>query len=333
LRGGLELLLMVLSFPKARDLLDDLNVWIADTAASCDSTPHSRGAVNVRRGNGGVIFGDGKNSDADEIFDLPGMITDQSGNEKLHATLQNVKHVRSAKFNLFSLTKRQKDSWLLNSNSEKIWITKGEHKIVFDIRIETPEGLIFTLYHKQKGDKVNAAGPEQAVKKLAIKKAHELLEHMNKDMCRATCKALCWELNQGTLGVCAACMVAKAKQKAITISKEEVKEQDGKTQVYLDISSIKKPKDIKAIYNQHCWILVDERTQLKFVDFYEKKSSMIEPTCEQFKKWEQNGHKVDVVWMDNGGENLKLENRPKATIGSWASLSKRLPKTHLSKTG
>jgi hypothetical protein len=44
-------------------------------------------------------------------------------------------------------------------------------------------------------------------------------------------------------------MDAKAKQKNISISKEDVKELDGKTRVYLDISSIKKPKDIKAIYN------------------------------------------------------------------------------------
>jgi hypothetical protein len=94
---------------------------------------HSRVAVNVRKGNGGVIFGDGKNNDANEICDLPGVITDQNRNEKLPATLQNVKHVRSAKFNLFSLTKRQKAGWLLNRDSEKIWITKGEHKIVFDI--------------------------------------------------------------------------------------------------------------------------------------------------------------------------------------------------------
>jgi hypothetical protein len=48
---------------------------------------------------------------------------------------------------------------------------------------------------------------------------------------------------------------------------------------------------------------------LKFVDFYETKNIIIEPMCEQFKKWEQNGHKVDVVQMDNGGENLKLEKQ------------------------
>jgi hypothetical protein len=101
-------------------------------------------------------------------------------------------------------------------------------------------------------------------------------------------------LNHRTLGVCAAYTVAQAKQKNITTSKEDVKELDGKTRVYLDISSIKKPKDIKAIYNWHCWILVNERTQLKFVDFYEKKSGMIEPTCKQFKKWETMGPRLMV---------------------------------------
>jgi hypothetical protein len=45
------------------------------------------------------------------------------------------------------------------------------------------------------------------------------------------------------------------------------------------------------------------------------KTSMIELTCEQFKKWEQNGHKVDVVQMENGGENLKLEKQ--AQSNNW----------------
>jgi hypothetical protein len=149
---------------------------------------------------------------------------------------------------------------------------------------------------------------------------------MNEDFSQATCKALQWELNRRTLGVCATCTVAKAKQKNITTSKEDVKEHDGKTRVYLDINSIKKPKDIKAIYNWHCRILIDEWTQLKFVDFYKKKSGMIEPMCEQFKKWEQNGHKVNVVWMDNSGENLKLE---KWAQSNGVSRLRRLPETHL----
>jgi hypothetical protein len=98
-REGLELLLMAMSFPKALDLLDDPNVWIADTAASCDSTPCSRGAANIRNGNGGVIFGNRKNNNTDVIFDWR-----DHGNKILMETLQNIKHVKSAKFNLFSLT-------------------------------------------------------------------------------------------------------------------------------------------------------------------------------------------------------------------------------------
>jgi hypothetical protein len=54
----------------------------------------------------------------------------------------------------------------------------------------------------------------------------------------------------------------------------------------LDLSSVKKPKDIKRISQLNCQIMVDERTQLKFVDFFDTKSGMVEPTCEKLKLWE-----------------------------------------------
>jgi hypothetical protein len=236
-KGGFELLMMAMSFPKALELLNDPNVWIANTVASCDSTPHSRGAENVQKGNAGVIFGDGKNNEADEIFDLPGVIMDKNGNEILSARLQNVKHVKSAKFNLFSLTKCQKDRWLLNGDSEAISITKGGHKIVFDIRIKTPEGLIFTLYHKRNGDEVNATGPEQIVTKSSHKK------------CPASCKAIQQESNHRILRVHATKTEKNSKQQNMNNTKEEeVKQDDDKTRIYLNISSIKKPKNTKNIY-------------------------------------------------------------------------------------
>jgi hypothetical protein len=148
---------------------------------------------------------------------------------------------------------------------------------------------------------------------MSIKKTHQLLGHMNKDMCQKTCKALGWDLNSGSLGVCTACTIRKAKQKAISFTdSDDVKEMDTKTRIYLVLSSIKKPKDIKPIHKQHCCILVDEKTQMKFVDFFEMKNGMVEPTCEKFKLWEQHGHKVEVVRMDNGGENIKLESRAKS---------------------
>jgi hypothetical protein len=194
-RGHPEFMMMVMSFPKDLDILENPNIWVADTAATCDSTPHHQGAINLREGNSGVIFGDGRNNEAETTFDLPGIVTDQYRNEVIQAMLRNVKHVKSARFNLFSITKRQKDSWLLSGNSKKIWTEKGEYKIVFDIQIETPEGLIFALHHKRKetGKEINAAGPEKQVIKISINKAHQILGHMNKDMCCKMCKALGWD--------------------------------------------------------------------------------------------------------------------------------------------
>jgi hypothetical protein len=76
-------MLMAMSFPKDLSILENPNIWIADTAATCDSTPHHQGAINLQEGNGGVIFGDGRNN-----------YTNQYRNEVISATLRSVKHVK-----------------------------------------------------------------------------------------------------------------------------------------------------------------------------------------------------------------------------------------------
>jgi hypothetical protein len=60
---------------------------------------------------------------------------------------------------------------------------------------------------------------------------------------------------------------------------DKVKETDGKTQIYLEISFYQEAKDIKNIYSQHCRIFVDEQTQVKFVDLFETNDGMIGLTC------------------------------------------------------
>jgi hypothetical protein len=72
---------------------------------------------------------------------------------------------------------------------------------------------------------------------------------------------------------------------------------------------------------------------LKFVDIYEKKSGMIEPMCEQFKKLEQNGHKVNVVRMDNGRENLKLEKGAQSNNWKLGIMFEKTARDTPSKTG
>jgi hypothetical protein len=82
-------------------------------------------------------------------------------------------------------------------------------------------------------------------KKLSIQHVHVLLGHMNEKACQKTCKALGWEVTCGSLDVCLPCTIAKAKQKNIKTNDEPV--HDGKTSICLDLTSVKKPKDVKYI--------------------------------------------------------------------------------------
>eukprot|EP00957_Ditylum_brightwellii_P164082 12493277-Ditylum_brightwellii.AAC.1 len=52
------------------------------------------------------------------------------------------------KYNLFSLTKQQRSGWQLYGDDNSIWITKGEQRVKFDIKILTKEGIIFAAYIK-----------------------------------------------------------------------------------------------------------------------------------------------------------------------------------------
>jgi hypothetical protein len=56
-------------------------------------------------------------------------------------------------------------------------------------------------------------------------------------------------------------------------------------------------------------------TQLKLVDFLAKNNATVEPMCEKLKQWEQHGHKGDVIRMDNGGKNIKLDKQ--ANSSNW----------------
>jgi hypothetical protein len=190
-------------------------------------------------------------------------------------------------------------------------LSKNGNKIIFDICIPTPEGLIFAMhFQRQSSAEICAVSPQQP-KKVSIQALHDQLGHMNEAMCRKVAKALDWEVTKGSLAVCLSCSIAKAKQKNINIDRKGIEAKpDGLNRVFLDIGSIKQPKNMSTkVKRQHCRIMVDEQTQLKFVDFVEAKNCMIEPTCVQLKKWEQAKKKVDVIRLDNGGENVKLEKQ------------------------
>jgi len=59
--------------------------------------------------------------------------------------------------------------------------------------------------------------------------------------------------------------------------------------------------------------MVDERTQLKFSDFFPTKNGMVEPTCAKLMKWKQTDIPVQFIRLDNAGENKLLKTRSESS--------------------
>jgi hypothetical protein len=60
-------------------------------------------------------------------------------------------------------------------------------------------------------------------------------------------------------------------------------------------------------------IIVDERTQSKFLTFHEKKNHIVEHVCKQLNKWKDASLPAKFIHIDNAGENKKLH----ACLTAW----------------
>jgi hypothetical protein len=104
--------------------------------------------------------------------------------------------------------------------------------------------------------------------KMNITKAHEFLGHCNKEMMQAAAKNMGWILT-GPWKECASCAMGKAKQKNIPKESEHAPATKGTNRIFLDIVTVKKkPKDGPKVYKPNWCIMVDERTGMKFLDFF-----------------------------------------------------------------
>ncbi len=272
-------------------------------------TPYVKGLSNLRAAASGDTVKMGNNSveQATQIGDMSGMICDKEGCAIGRTTVRDVALVPKCGYNLFSITKLLKDNWILSGSTKNLTLKKGNQEIVFDICIPTPKGMIFAMYIKRDEEIAGTTTDTKSKLKMTVKQAHERLGHCGEDVARKTAKHLGWELT-GTMTPCDACAAGKAKQKNLPKAVEE-ELKDDLTRVFLDISSVRpakdQPKPTKPVWR----IMVDEKTQLKFSDFYKTKDEMVEPTCVQLKKWAQANKKVDVIRLDNAGENKLLQKR------------------------
>jgi hypothetical protein len=238
----IEYLLAGISFPQDHKILSDSNVWIADTAATVHTTPHNLGMCDAESAtaNDAITVGNGNKEPASKIANIIGMICDKEGHELHRTKLHEVTHLPSGKFNLFSLTRMQKQGWLFNGNEEAIWLTKGKKEVKFDMKVPTNKGLLFAMYFRREAEIVAAATdkPQQ----MSIKEAHNKLAHSSEDSTRKTAAELGIEITRGLMEPCDACASAKAKQKNVPKESDHKPPKGNDRRIFLDIATVKKVK-------------------------------------------------------------------------------------------
>jgi hypothetical protein len=318
-----EYLLMAMEFPTDQKFLDNPNVWIGNTGASVHMSPHRSGMHDVKKAKSvdAITMTNGSSEDATVIDNISGRVCDKNGNVLNDAKITDVTHLPEVKYNLFSITKLQNEGWILSGNSDAIWLTKGDVEIKFDIKIPTPKGVLYVMYHQRdteiavptvtahNQDTPTVAAVTPTLKRMSVKKAHDMLGHINEKAVRKTAIALGWELTRGTLGVCEPRTEAKAKQKHLPRHPDAPPSTKDENCIYLDIATIKKTKKGPKVYKGNRRIMVEERTQLKFSDFFDTKNGMVEETCEQLHCWKESGRRAKIIRLDNAGENKLLQQR------------------------
>jgi hypothetical protein len=164
-------------------------------------------------------------------------------------------------------------------------------------------------------------------RKVSSDVAHGLLGHMNEADGRKIMSHIGYELKKGGLTKCGACAEAKAKQRSVLkrteivsveVTPKKLAERVNE-RIHLDIQSVKAPPNTDVTITKPNWrIMVDERTEMKWTDFFEAKNDMIEKTCETFYRWKHDNKPVKYVRCDNAGENKGLEDRLKSATWKLA---------------
>jgi len=242
-----EFLLCRVTVPFQQDLLYDPNVWIADSAATLHSTPHSINLTNVKeaKGSDAITMGNGGTEQANKIADIKGCMGNKYGVEMGQATLAEITILPTGKFNFCSLAKLMNKGWILGGDHETMWLTKGKRTVTFNIKIPTPKGTLYAMYFKSESKLEIADVGIQGAIKVNYQVMHDKLGHCNEDMTKKAAKLLGFDIASGNVTPCEACTVAKAKQRLVPKESQHIPAKESNGRVHLDIASLRSTDDNK----------------------------------------------------------------------------------------
>jgi hypothetical protein len=204
-------------------------MWIGDTGATRHSTKCTHGGLDSRPSTSRTRGISGQAIKPSMEVDLPGMYCDKNSNDQFAVKLQDVDVIPKSHYNLISLTKLMEEGHKVFGNKKDgLSVKKGGQFIKFDIRVETPKGVMWCAYilrHESKGEVTaemsNDRGDKQPNKsmqlkpaiKMSIEQAHAILGHSSEGKTQQTAAALNILIMRGALKTCKSCAIAKRSRR------------------------------------------------------------------------------------------------------------------------
>ena len=138
--------------------LNSPNMWIGDTGATRHSTKYKQGGINSRPSTSRTRGISGQAIKPSMEVDLPGMYCDKAGDDQFAVKLRDVDVIPESHYNLISLTKLMEEGYMvIGTKKDGLSVEKKGLVIKFDIRIETPKGVLWCVYIRRPEDKGEVA--------------------------------------------------------------------------------------------------------------------------------------------------------------------------------
>ena len=95
-----------------------------------DMIPHARGMVGMKKNAKAVniVMGNKQIENLVAISDIPGVVCNSQGSQVLPVKMINIALVPDCAFNLFSISKRLKQGWLLGGNANALELISPDSK-------------------------------------------------------------------------------------------------------------------------------------------------------------------------------------------------------------
>jgi hypothetical protein len=310
--AGIDYEVLCSAVHKPKPVLDDPNLWIGDTAATVDMTCSPHGMTDLVDSNLLVRGVSGDFAKTQKVGTLNSVLCTKDGTEICKMAIERLYLSPDSPYNVLSITKKMKEGWTLSGDDQNgLSLVKNGICISFDIRVDTPEGVLWCVYLRRPIEEQAIIQMDTSMK-MNMSKAHALLGHMSEVLTRKTAENLGWTITRGGMSPCESCALGKGRQKNIPKHSDLPDATLVNPRGYLDCSGLRDSVTNKK--SKKTWRMINIHPPgLKITDIYLTKSGMIEPTAEKLSNWHQQGKGLKYLRMDNAGENIMLEKRIKSS--------------------